>query len=106
MVPAKKSAPGSRREASTELMAGSLGDGFAPCDWDIYIYHAIISTMGYNVLVASCSNEPTVFLTDAEFGAAIPPACRMCFFSRRSACLITQGVPGVESWTNITTQKA
>ena len=35
MVPAKKSAPGSRREASTELMAGSLGDGFAPCDWDI-----------------------------------------------------------------------
>ena len=39
MVPAKKSAPGSRREASTELMAGSLGDGFAPCDWDIlYIY--------------------------------------------------------------------
>ena len=70
------------------------------------IYHAVISTMGYNVLVASCSNEATVFLTDAEFGAAIPPACRMCFFSRRSACLITQGVPGVESWTNITTQKA
>ena len=64
------------------LTAGSFGDGFAPCDWDIYIYiyHAIISTMGYNVLVASCSNEPTVFLTDAEFGAAIPPACRMCFF--------------------------